>query len=375
MFINDLSYYNHEMVLMESNIVNGGKTSIVLLDANGVEFDVIHSTESIIANFLNRDVFKNERMQPQVKQWYKSNFKNWLKRAAPGYTTEFGIGETRFRQILYEPLDYFIQRIIDEENDPKRVNRAVVLRSLPSYIQDNPKDSFVFSGGRKFRLRRFVPILENLSDYLIAVQTNIDANMQRGNIIVPRRYMVKNIQALTPIQALHAQEEWHNYTAEHAEQVSKEQLAAGVASLKPGQDFKVIAQLEGGYVAIQMQTARCAEIESAALLHCVHSYGTDIEKGRSTILSIRDSDGYPGATLELSNKGKTVKQIKGRKNSNVQKRFVKPTIEFLLKSGLDVKTPDLRNLGLTSQEFNEIKQQKLTTQQNESFIEYLVRSN
>jgi hypothetical protein len=344
------STYTSSLEILQENIINSGDTSIELKNPKtGDKFDTVYSADTILSGFLSSYVLSNNRIPESVEKWYKSNFANWLKKGAPGYTNEFNMTEARLKTLLFEPLNDFISRVVDEEDDPS-VTRAVVMGSLPSYIRQDDEKAYVFSGGRKFRLKRLSPSLHNLTDYLIAVQQEIDAGNTNGGEIVPRTLMANAIGSFTPVIAFKNEKLWHEYVRKNAEKVDAAEKQALVKTLEKDVDYKIIDELGDGFTATIALSKKCTDVEGKIMTHCVASYSGAVLSGKTTIVTIRDKTGMSGATIEV--KDGVAHQIKGKHNGVIYEPYLSKLLAWFKKHKTKIGGQnDYKNIQMTSSEY------------------------
>ena len=113
--------------------------------------------------------------------------------------------------------------------------------------------------------------------------------------------------------------------------------------------------------------------------HCVGGEGYDQE----TILSLRDQNGLPHATIQLDQKNAVV-QIKGKQNKAPILNYQRYIIDFIKKNNLIVKE-DGKNIGMNkynnsfyfpdSDEWKSIYKNKIIPLQNQKFEELKKRIN
>jgi len=336
-----LKYFvNDELLLIETNIVNAGENPISIKDIDGVEVDVIHTFNSILVKYLKKSIFNN-RTTSEVEQWFTSNFYKWIKRGAPDHANDM-MDEGKFRQMFYVSLETYIKELLLHEKElvkAKKLSSEIILKSFPEFVQKNPKDAVVFSGGRLFRLKKLTPAIEKLHEFLITVVQN---SKQRDDDIMPPTFMVKRLDTLDVPEAFKRTIAWHEYTIQQAEKVDAAKALQLTKTLKVNKDYKIIDNELDNAFMVQLMSAKAAKVEGTIMKHCVASYGTDIEKGKTTIYSLRNPQGVPEATIEIV--GKNARQVKGRHNSTVKPEYHNALRIFFKKHNMSVGS-DARNFG------------------------------
>lgn len=71
-------------------------------------------------------------------------------------------------------------------------------------------------------------------------------------------------------------------------------------------------------------------LEGNVMSHCVGSYGNKVSTGRSLIISLRDKNNQPHATIEIDTKTSSVTQVRGKANSNPIPKYMKLITEFAI---------------------------------------------
>lgn len=93
--------------------------------------------------------------------------------------------------------------------------------------------------------------------------------------------------------------------------------------------YKVIYDFSNGYRIIELLTPLSKDEEGTLMGHCVGQGGYDNE----TILSLRDKDNKPHATMQV--RDNTIQQLQGKQNTAVVEKYTKYLREFILSSGYD----------------------------------------
>lgn len=112
-------------------------------------------------------------------------------------------------------------------------------------------------------------------------------------------------------------------------------------------DTKLLMKFPDGKKIMQLLSAEALDYETQYLNHCVGNgqYDARVLSGKVKICSLRTSADIPIATLEI--RDKTVFQIKGYKNKEIDQDSRTHIEKFVVAAGLRVKA-DHENLGLTS---------------------------
>lgn len=87
-------------------------------------------------------------------------------------------------------------------------------------------------------------------------------------------------------------------------------------------DKKLVHKYGNGFAWWSLKTQKALKNESTHMNHCVgrlSSYLTNIQSGEIEILSLRDAENVPHATIELN--GKFLRQLKGNSNQGVGPKY------------------------------------------------------
>lgn len=108
-----------------------------------------------------------------------------------------------------------------------------------------------------------------------------------------------------------------------ADKAMRRRLQGRVAPLGDG-DESLVAELADGYRLVRLMTPRALDAESSAMQHCVGqgSYDWYVKQGVIEILSLRDRAGHPHVTMEVSDDGRTIRQLKGKQNRHPVRRYM-----------------------------------------------------
>ena len=332
--LNDTSH------LFEANILNAGKDEIIINDSDGNEVENIHTFDKILSKYLKSSIFNN-RTTEEIKQWFEANFYNWIKRGATDHADDM-MDEKKFQKIFYVPLSSYIENLLDDEPalvKSGKLSSDIILKSFPEWVQNNPGDAVVFSGGRLFRLNKITEILEKVHEFLLA-------NEQAGgseNVVCPLALQAKKITQLQFPEAVKRTIAWHRYTEQQAEKVDKAKAVQLVKELKPGTDYEVIDDTFDDILVVKLKSAKAADVEGAVLKHCIASYGRDIENGKTIIHSIRDKEMLPLATIEMTGKN-SANQVKGPHNGPIKPEFHDSVRNYFTNHKISVGN-DAKNFG------------------------------
>lgn len=341
MLLKDISQHD---ILLETNIANAGKDEIVIYDADSNEVDVIHPFPKILKKFIESVL--NIRTPANVRTWFERNFTKWLKNGAPDVGDHLGsMNQQRIQNVFYVSLDDYVNTLLSDE--PQLVQQGklsweIIMKSFPDYVRNNPKDVTIFSGGRLFRLKRILPMIEKLHDYMVAISRNAE---ERNDEIMPPDFMVKRLDTLQVPEALKRSNAWHRWIEINQEKVNYNMAVGMVAEWKPGVDYQVIEKISDKISVIQLLSAKAADDEGRIMKHCVASYGHDIKTGKTIIYSFRDRNNVPVATAELSNDLKKAKQVTGPYNSTIKPEFHDAIRSWFKKHKINVASYDTKNFG------------------------------
>lgn len=98
----------------------------------------------------------------------------------------------------------------------------------------------------------------------------------------------------------------------------------------------VIAELEAGYTIVELKSPQALDRESSHMQHCVGLGGYDegITNGTISILSLRDAKGRPHATMEVLNRERYVRELKGKQNKFPTDKYFDLLVPWLNEGGL-----------------------------------------
>lgn len=122
---------------------------------------------------------------------------------------------------------------------------------------------------------------------------------------------------------------------------SKAQQKRGKNMEDGSEDIRLIHDFLDGSTIVQLLTDKAFKREGFLMSHCVGSYNPK----ESTIYSYRDAKNMPHATFEVVKDGGMINQIKGKGNGPIHPKYIHPIIVFLKSIGMEVRPPDMANLG------------------------------
>jgi len=289
------------------NIVNSGKVKITITNNDGVEIDHINTCQHIIERFVDGKIC-NTRTTDRVRYWFHHNFYNWVRRGAIDITDDM-MNPEKFQEMFFVSLREYLTALVSLKSN--NISMQTALAIFPEFAQGAIDDVVVFSAGRMFRILKLTNVISNVHDFLLA-------NAQAGyaeSVICPLAFQVRDISKLHFPEALKRSIAWHEYTEQQAEIVDAALAQEMIDNLKDGTDFKVIDDEYETITVVQLLTQESARVEGTLLKHCVASYGSDIEKGKTIIYSARNKLMVPIATIELVNGNAT--QVKGKHGSTI----------------------------------------------------------
>jgi len=88
--------------------------------------------------------------------------------------------------------------------------------------------------------------------------------------------------------------------------------------------LEALASLGNGFTMYKLLTKEQCELEGTKMKHCVGGY----DPTKTAILSLRDSENEPHATLEVDT-NKNIKQLKGKTNGPVGEKYIPYVKKFL----------------------------------------------
>ncbi len=106
-------------------------------------------------------------------------------------------------------------------------------------------------------------------------------------------------------------------------------------------DIKTIIDFNNGFKIVQLLGKNAFSREGKLMSHCVGSYS---DKKNSRVFSLRDANNKPHCTMEVTNKGENLNQIKGKGNGSIHPKYVKYILKFIEKFN-QVNSNDMENLG------------------------------
>ena len=192
-----------------------------------------------------------------------------------------------------------------------------------------------------------------------------------------------NISSYSPEQAIQATDEWHRTMASQGEGIEYEPTQPNLIMYGPdwqNPEWK-------GWTVQKVISANDLEVEGNRMDHCVGSYCDDVEKGYSTIFSLRDPQNNPHVTIETGEGNgdslSRIRQIQGKSNS-VPKDIYKAMIkEWISTNGDKARInkeinafEDLEEMhtydGPSVSEITEVLEKILQGEQNEYGLKYVL---
>lgn len=128
---------------------------------------------------------------------------------------------------------------------------------------------------------------------------------------------------------------------ESAKKWSEANQKRGRKTIEKDGDTEVLMDLGDGTVIVKLLTKAAYEREGFLMRHCLGGYSP----GSSDVYSLRDKDNEPHVTFEITKGGDSVQQVKGKGNGSIHPRYIDPTLSFLKKMGIEVRTSEMKNLG------------------------------
>ena len=122
------------------------------------------------------------------------------------------------------------------------------------------------------------------------------------------------------------------------ERLSKQ--AAGIVETE--QDIEVVKEWDTGFKLVKLVGKAAFQREGKLMSHCVGSY---VAKTDTEILSLRDPSNNPHCTIEITNKGNNLQQIKGKGNGCIHPKYIRYVLDILKEFQGTVRDNELNNLG------------------------------
>ena len=308
-------YINATSFLLEGNYINCSEQPLILkyMNVNGKPstFKIIPIKIDII------NTLQQFRTNKKVIEWYVTVFLNWMKRDGwKQYTND---------SIISTPIHNYIKDwVIHMIDASKQYSDAALVDELISSLPDWAKDGdllFYNDFDMVYDLssdpNAFGIPLKNMTDYLTA-------RVLQGDDI--SKMSVPDVIRLT--------NEWHDL-------VMNKPATPDVENV----DIKTIYSLPDDHKIVELLTVKALKRESALCGHCVGKGGyTDhLNDNHAKILSLRDSSGYPHATIQLIDNG--IYQLKGKENGIIEPVFWNMIKDFIISKGLILKA-DFDKIGL-----------------------------
>jgi hypothetical protein len=122
--------------------------------------------------------------------------------------------------------------------------------------------------------------------------------------------------------------------------VSLNKKADGIVETE--EDVEVIKQWKSGMKLVKLVGENAYKREGKLMSHCVSSY---FRSSEARVYSIRDANNNPHCTMEVTSKGDSVNQIKGKGNGSIHPKYVDYVLKSLKLFGITVRGSELSNLG------------------------------
>lgn len=97
---------------------------------------------------------------------------------------------------------------------------------------------------------------------------------------------------------------------------------------------KELFLLKNNWKAVSLHSAKALSYEGSVMQHCVGggSYNDRVFDNRISIISLRDENDNPHATIEINNKNNTIVQIQGKNNKALNQKYVSILVDYIKKS-------------------------------------------
>ena len=118
-------------------------------------------------------------------------------------------------------------------------------------------------------------------------------------------------------------------------------IATGIVETE--KDIEILHKCDHSKLKIvRLLTKNACLREGKLMNHCVGGYNPK----ESTLYSLRDSNNYPHATIEVSKSGNEVQQVKGKGNGSIHPKYIYALLHFFEKIlNLPVRDSEMINLG------------------------------
>ncbi len=261
------------------------------------------------------------------------------------------------KAILVQYLKHRIRPYFKENSDVVFLTPLTLSSELPEWAQNKLKtggEIFTFSSDKiPNDLRDKIvsirdTLYEDTSNYVrTAIKTAKDtqASDKFDGVKIKLDYLKGNNNLDSFEKALDFSHKWHEEMAIKAEKDNRKPRKDEAFYEHSISDTKEIMQFENGYTVVQLLTEEALDFESDNMGHCVGkgSYDKGVKDGNVQIYSIRDENGEPHVTFEVSNGA--INQCKGKGNKPPVKKYIPYIQEFVNKMNLDPKH-DTKNMGL-----------------------------
>ena len=289
------------------------KKYIARLVYHGGDVDTFTALQLKDVAFITAE--KDKVIRAMTYQWMKKNVREYLtdKEDAP-----------------------FLERVTEADEDAPEWLEKALNEGKPVYTFDDKDETKIPDS--------FHTDLQKINDYLYSSASNyLDKVLKQKNPSVSLDALKQRPEHKTFALTLAQADKWHERIAREAagRKIKEEERQA----LEQGTE--VIMDLGDGFKAVRLLTPEALDKESDYMGHCVGQGGYDrlVSGDRIWIVSIRDKDGEPHATLEIRAEDKTIKQCKGKADKPVVARYVPYVQKFVTEQKLDF-AHDLQYMGL-----------------------------
>lgn len=200
--------------------------------------------------------------------------------------------------------------------------------AIPDWLAKVPQDTEVYGATA---MRTQVPELgfDHLMDYLDAALTGDPLLATRGLALTPEQLAKSSVPDIVAKTS-----EWNKLLE-----------AQKLGDLNKGIKQVHWTDPDSGYQIVELAPEGLAA-EGAAMKHCVGGYCSQVADGKSRILSVRDRDGKPHATVEVTARptdsggvASNVVQIQGPRNGPIDPA-AQPALRALLRGGVEAFPAD-----------------------------------
>ena len=230
-------------------------------------------------------------------------------------------------------------------------NKSSLDKFLNQYTSKLSNNQHISLFNRKFR-----KLIVNDNQYLTEPNIDIDKNIDKTNLMLFKSDnkqlkdqldhifdMIRDpdlsnnqFKKLTGVQSIdQAYQIANNYFDWKNKQASDEEDYP---------NLKEIMSFSDGFKIVQLKSKKCLDREGKLMSHCVGSYGEEVENEGLTVLSLRDSNNNPHATIGIENE--EITEIKGKGNEPIIEKYRPYIRKYLNKTNYEVDANELLNIGL-----------------------------